>query len=649
MWINYDGETRSLAEPSVMRNLLPKNILHLIEERRIPLRRLVLHLQRLPQLLQHPSLLARHLRRNHHANTNIQIAAPAVRIGQALAFLAKNLSGLRALRNLQLFIAFQSRHANLVAQRRLRKTNRNFADQIRPAPLEKVVLLHFQKNVKVAARSAVRSRFTLPRHSQTCPGIHARRNAHFQRAFALNAAQAAAAHASVLDRLPRSLARRASSRDGKKSLRVSHLPAPAARVAGSHPCARFRARALASLAQLVPHQLNFAGDARRSLFERKRHVVTQIRAALPPRRSATTPQPPAAQHFVKTKKIAENVLKFLEDRRVESGIESAIAQPCHSVAVVHRALLLVRKHCIRFGSGAKLMLGLFLLLRVAVRMPLQRRLAIRRFNLFWRRTAFDAQDFVKVSAVASCHRCYVSGKLKLKSCEHRSLDNKSLTVPRASVRGRGSHPHHRRTQHAAMKHITGLHLSHHSPFRLRSRRHILNRMMQIRIERLAHRFNRLQPLLRQSIPQLRANNFESLAVFRAGRARLPRKRQIKSIEHRKHLLDQQLRAAMPLLRAFSLHALAVILKVRLPPQQGVLQVLLFFDQFLNLFHSRSLARRQRLRRSLIRRGILRRASSRRKSALGKILVFVLFVCRQRNQPPSCSSEKNCAMNATAVI
>ena len=74
-----------------------------------------------------------------------------------------------------------------------------------------------------------------------------------------------------------------------------------------------------------------------------------------------------------------------------------------------------------------------------------------------------------------------------------------------------------------------------------------------------------------------------------------------------------------------------------------------FDQFLNLLHSRSLARRQRLRRSLIRRGILRRASSRRKSALGKILVFVLFVCRQRNQPPSCSSEKNCAMNATAVI
>ena len=108
------------------------------------------------------------------------------------------------------------------------------------------------------------------------------------------------------------------------------------------------------------------------------------------------------------------------------------------------------------------------------------------------------------------------------------------------------------------------------PSRLRSRRHVLNRMMQIRIERLPYSFDRPQPLLRQRVPQLRANNFESLPVFRARRARLAGKRQIKSIQHRKYLLDQQFRAAMPLLRAFPFHALAVVLKIRLPPQQGVL-------------------------------------------------------------------------------
>src|SRR5271155_1192665 len=140
-----------ITEPAKeYRRHLPKNILHLIEERRIPLRRLVLHFQSLSQLLQQSPLVARHLRRNHHANADVQIPAAAVRIRQALAFLAENLPGLRALRNFQIFLALQSRHANLVAQSRLRKTNWNFADQIRPAPLEERVLLNFQKNIKVA-------------------------------------------------------------------------------------------------------------------------------------------------------------------------------------------------------------------------------------------------------------------------------------------------------------------------------------------------------------------------------------------------------------------------------------------------------------------------------------------------------------------
>src|SRR5580704_7457471 len=248
-------------------NRSSENVLHLIEKRRIPLRRLVLDLQRLPQLLEQPPLLARHLRRNHHADAEVQISAPAVRIGQSLALLAEDLSGLRALRNFQFFLTLQCRHANLVAQRRLRKTDGNFADQIRPAPLEKVVLLHFQKNVKVTARAAVGSRFSLPRHAQPGPGIHSRRHAHFQGTFALNAPQPAAVYAGVLDRLPRSLASRASSCDGKKSLRISHLPAPAAGMAGGHARARLSARALASLAKFVPRQSNLAGDARRSLFK----------------------------------------------------------------------------------------------------------------------------------------------------------------------------------------------------------------------------------------------------------------------------------------------------------------------------------------------------------------------------------------------
>src|SRR5580658_4775641 len=407
MWINYDGKTRSLAEPSVMRNLLPKNILHLIEERRIPLRRLVLHFQRLSQLLQQPPLVARHFRRNHHANTNVQIAAPAVRIRQAFALLAENLSRLRAFGNFQLFLALQRLHFDFVAQRRLRKTDRNFADQVRPAPLEESVLFHFQKNVKVARPAPVRSRFALPSHAQTRPGIHSRWHSHFQRAFALNPPHAAATRACILDRLPRSLARRASASDGEKSLRVRHLPAPAARDASGHPRARFRARALASFAKFVAAKLDRRGDARRSFFETQRHVVSQIRATLSAPATSAAPSSPS-QHFIETEKIAKNILKFLEDRRIEPGIESAIAQPSRTITIVDRTLLLVRKHGISFRSRTKVVLGLFLLFRIAIGMPLQRSLAISGLDLLGRSPPLDAQNLVKVTCIAGRHRFYLS-------------------------------------------------------------------------------------------------------------------------------------------------------------------------------------------------------------------------------------------------
>src|SRR5271155_5093444 len=188
--------------------------------------------------------------------------------------------------------------------------------QIKSDPRRSKKLCSFtsRKNERAPAPPAVRSRLPLPRHPQTRPGIHTRRHSHFQGAFALNPPHSAATDASILDRLPRSLAGRASPRDGKKSLRISHLPAPAARMAGSHARARLRARPFACLAKFVPCQLNLASDARRSFFERKRHVVTQIRPALPPPRATSAAPPPSAQHFIKPKKIAENILKFLEDR-----------------------------------------------------------------------------------------------------------------------------------------------------------------------------------------------------------------------------------------------------------------------------------------------------------------------------------------------
>ena len=136
-----------------------------------------------------------------------------MRIRQALRLLPENLPGLRPFRNFQILVALQRRHFDLRAQRRLRKTDRNLANQIRPAPLEKRVLLHFQKNIKIPRRPAIDPRLALPLHPQTRPRIHAGRHAHFQRAFALDAPLPAAIQARILNHLPRALACRACPRN----------------------------------------------------------------------------------------------------------------------------------------------------------------------------------------------------------------------------------------------------------------------------------------------------------------------------------------------------------------------------------------------------------------------------------------------------
>jgi hypothetical protein len=82
---------------------------------------------------------------------------------------------------------------------------------------------------------------------------------------------------------------------------------------------------------------------------------------------------------------------------------------------------------------------------------------------------------------------------------------------------------------------------------------------------------------------------------------------------------------MPLLLALALHTLAVILKIRLPPHQRILQILLFGDQLLNLIRARAIIGWQRIRPSLIRRRILRRIRRSRETLLREISILMLFV------------------------
>ena len=219
------------------------------------------------------------------------------------------------------------------------------------------------------------------------------------------------------------------------------------------------------------------------------------------------------------------------------------------------------------------------------------------------------------------------------------------------IRRRRRHAHHRRPQHAVVEHIARLHFADHRAFRLLRRRHILNRVVQMRIERLPHRFNRLQPLLRQRVPQLRANQLESLAIFRAGRARPapPTRGQTHPAQ------AAPARSAIP-------RRDAVPARVLFPPACGNSQsppaaaASVFCKSCFSAssFSICSAAERIRPQAKLPAQPDSSRhpPQSQRQPRIRppqNPCLCSLFVRRQENQPPSCSSEKNCAMNATAVI
>src|ERR1700723_1338101 len=146
---------------------------------------------------------------------------------------------------------------------------------------------------------------------------------------------------------------------------------------------------------------NLGTYACRSFLEGQRHIVTQIRAALPASPPTSSASP--SQHIFKPEKIAENILKFFEDAGVEPRVEAAVPQSGSAVAIVNRLFLRIGEYGVGFARGAKIRFRLFFLFRIAVGMVLQCSFAIGGFNLLRRRFARYTENFIKVFRVRGRH------------------------------------------------------------------------------------------------------------------------------------------------------------------------------------------------------------------------------------------------------
>ncbi len=230
-----------------------------------------------------------------------------------------------------------------------------------------------------------RAGFAFALDAQARSGIHAGWNTQVDGSFLLDASLPAALGAALLDDLARALAGGASAGDGEKSLLIGELAAPGASLARDDAGSRLCAGAIARAAEFLARDFDFGIDARCGFLEGQVHVVAQIGAALRAPAAAS-----AREEILEAEEVAKNIVEVLEDGTAEVHTTTYTGKPGMTVGVVDLALLRIAEHTVGFGALAELHLCLGFIFRVAIRVPLERALAIGGFDFFYRGGARDA-------------------------------------------------------------------------------------------------------------------------------------------------------------------------------------------------------------------------------------------------------------------
>jgi hypothetical protein len=419
------------------------------------------------QLLQKFALSLCELRRRLHLYFYMQISAPvSIEHRHTLVLHPERGSGLRALGNLHHRFAIERGDGDFRAKSRLRERNGNGAIQVFAFAFEERVLFCVQHNVEIARRSTVNANLALARVEHARPFLDSRGNFNCDGALARDTALASTMRAGIDDQFARALAGATAARYREKALLIAYLPAARAGGAGDGCLARSRAAAFALVALFQSPHLHLLGDAKHGFLELESEILAQIGAAL----CARTAPPP--EHVAKTEEVAEDIVKIIEHCGVESAVARTAGNSRVTKAIVARALLAVGENGIGFAAFLEAFLGRRIV-GIAVRMVLQRELAIGALDLLVAGCAADAQNFVVIAF-------YVGGQNYLPF----------LTDLRF---GMASHAHHRRTQQPVFQLVAALQLIDHMIVRDLVGVHHLDRLVQIRIEGFALRGHGLHP------------------------------------------------------------------------------------------------------------------------------------------------------------
>ncbi len=377
--------------------------------------------------------------------------------------------------------------------------------------LEKRMLFDVQYDVEVAGRPSMSACFAEAGKTDSSSVFNTGWDLRIDGSLTQHTALAFALAARISDYAACALTGGAGASHTEKPLLIAYLAAASAGTAGDGGLAWGCAGATAFLAGLVAAHRDSCFRAEDGLLEFQRDILTQIGAALGTTAAAGT----APEEVAKTEKISEDFAYILEGR----GIKAARSCATHggmSEAIVRGPLVDVGKDCVSFAALFEFFFGVGVI-RVPVRVKLQRQLAIGALDLLLTRLAGDPKHFVVIAF-------YIAGQNGFKS--FRVL---VLRVAR--------NLNHRGTKQAVLQLIAALQFFENLMIRNIGGFDHFDGLVKMRVEGFTLCRNRAQTHFQQCILQLLMDEFNPAAEL--GFLRRPGlQRALKAVEDRKQRLDR---------------------------------------------------------------------------------------------------------------
>src|SRR6266566_590012 len=324
-------------------------------------------------------------------------AAAALQVRNSLAPQLEDLAVLRAGRDSQICLTFERRCRDLAAEGRNREGNRDFAIEIIFIALKHRVLLNVKHDVEIARRPAADAGFAISRRTQARAVADTRWDFQFDPAGIFDPPFAAAFVTWLFNNLSGSPAARTGLRHLEKTARTDHLPASAAGWTIDRARAGLGAAAVALIASIQLTNFDLFLRAKRRFLQCNLHVVTQIGTTLPFVRAtgANTTTKKTLENSAAT--AAEDLPENIE-RIVESAAKAApaVRKRGVSVPIVGSPLISVDQDVVGLAQFLKFFLGVRII-RILVRMELDRELAIGALDFILVRTPGHPEHFVVVA------------------------------------------------------------------------------------------------------------------------------------------------------------------------------------------------------------------------------------------------------------